>query len=167
MPTPPCPFVVTLDPPDFDLAVAVGLRRFQESRASGRDHARSITRGWTERLRDETVGCLAELAVARAKDVEWSRSVNTFKRVPDVDGHEVRATWRADGRLIVRDDDPGDRWFIFVTGDGPAMTIHGSIRGRDAKQDCWLSDPHGRRPSWFVPQHALLRRSRPHLAAVS
>lgn len=146
--------------------MAVGIRRFRESRAAGRNHARSIKRGWTERLRDETVGCLAELAVAHAKGVPWSRSVNTFKKIPDVDGHEVRATWRPDGHMPIREDDPDDRWYIFVVGDGPVMTIVGSMRGRDAKQDRWLRNPHGRRPAWFVPQAALLRR-RPRLAVVS
>lgn len=89
--------------------------------------------------------------------MEWSRSFNTFHAEADVgEDVDLRATDRADGRLILQVKDHPYRWFVLVTGNPPNMFLRGFIRGWDAMQDEWYRNPQGYGAAWFVPQSALI-----------
>ena len=148
---------VTLTWFEWTGAIDVGVRRFEQSCVHGLNHASTYQRGWLERLWQEVVGAAGERAFAKARGTYWDGSVNTFHHVPDVGQWEVRATDRPDGSLIIRDNDDPSRWYALVIADPPRFTIAGAILGAHARRPEWLRDPHGHRPSWFVPQSALVR----------
>lgn len=111
---------------------------------------------YNERLLIDIRGACGELAVAKMLNKYWAPSVNTFHNVPDIQPNiEVRTTERPDGSLIVRDNDPEDRYYVLVVGVPPTMDVRGFIRGSEAKRDEFLRNPGGRRRSWFVPQSSL------------
>lgn len=96
----------------------------------------------------------AELAAAKALDLYWNGSVNTFK-LPDLSKLQIRYTNRKNGRLIIREGDKDSEVFLLVTGETPNYTIVGFIKGCDAKKDEWKDDPNNAMEAWFVPQSAL------------
>ena len=113
-------------------------------------------RTYNERLMIDIQGVCGELAVAKAINRYWQPSVNTFHGVPDIAPDiEVRCTDKPDNCLVVRDNDPDDRWYFLVIGVPPKFDVKGYIRGSDAKEDQWKRNPGGHRPAWFVPQSQL------------
>lgn len=151
---------VTLAPADAALAVKVGAMRMRSSGNTGRNpHRSQAGRSDEERLRHETLGCMAEAAVARHLGIPYDGSVNRFHDVPDVGPFEVRATDRRNGCLILRDNDHPDRPYVLAVGTGrdPIIELRGWLYGWEGRRGEWLRDPHGRRPCWMVPQSALRR----------
>lgn len=149
---------VTLTLPEFWTCVATGLLRFAISEGRGLNHASTYSRTWMQRLGEEITGACGERAFCKARDIHWDSSVNTFHHEPDAgDRWEVRATRRANGSLIVRDNDPPDRLYVLVTGEPPHMVVRGWMRGSEARSDAYARNPNGYRPAWFVPQSALRR----------
>jgi len=140
---------------EFWWCAKVGRLRWRSSSEKGLNHASTYTRSYLERQWQETEGCVGELALCKYLGKPWPASVDTFHRLPDVYGGDVRATWRKDGCLVIRDNDPDDRRFALVTGSAPVVEIRGWLFAGDCKQDRWLRNPHGHRASWFVPQEAL------------
>jgi len=136
-------------------AALVGVRRRLESWGSAETNkVGNGSFGWQI---DIEAAC-AEMAAAKALNLYWSGSVNTFK-LPDVgegvEGLQVRHTDRDGGCLIVRPEDKGHERFLLVTGQAPLFVLRGWLRGDDARQDAFWRDPNGHRPAWFVPQSAL------------
>jgi|SRR5215472_860036 len=116
----------------------------------------------------------AERAVAKRLNLDWHAAINTFKQgVSDVGG-AIEVRWRRDkpGKkrdLIVRDDDHDDRFYVLVRGAMPVYEMIGWIRGKDAKQARFRSNPGGHEEAWFVPEEQLrpvseLQVSKVHLA---
>lgn len=152
------PVYITLAPADVALAAKVGAMRMRSSGNTGRNpHRSQAGRSDAERIRHETIGCMAEAAVAQHLGIPYAGTVNTFHAEPDVGPFEVRATDRVDGRLILRDNDHTDRPYVLVTGDGvsPVMALRGWLYGHEGRRPEWLRDPHNRRPCWMVPQSVL------------
>lgn len=147
---------VTLSAWEFKSCVDVANTRMAISNDKMLNHASTYQRDYLTRMQDEILGACGELAVCKSVNKFWSPSVNTFHGIADA-GHnvEVRTTQRINGSLIVRDNDPDDRWYYLVVGTPPTMTVVGYIKGSEAKRDQWLRDPHKHRLSWFVPQDAL------------
>jgi hypothetical protein len=101
------------------------------------------------------LGAAGELAVARALEVPWDATVNTF-RAPDLGGiFQVRTRSEHWHDLIVRSEDKDEEIFILVTGRPPDLVVHGWIVGKDAKQHQWKNDYGGRPTAYFVPKAAL------------
>jgi hypothetical protein len=146
---------------DDEMATVVisGLTRLTESRRVGRDAARSeATRTDWHRLVDDSSGAAAELVWANYLSEEYQTRLNTFHSLADVgDRWEVRSSSViTNDSCIVRDDDPDDRWYVFIqTDQAPAFKIRGMILGRDAKRTQWWRNPHGKRWAYFVPTEAL------------
>lgn len=99
-------------------------------------------------------GCLAEMALAKFKNVYWSGK-GSYK-APDVDKDDVRCSSIHTNRLIIHPEDPDTRLFWFLTGLHGEYRIHGCILGGDAKRPEWWSDPQKTgRAAFFVPREAL------------
>jgi hypothetical protein len=152
------PVRVKLSPTNVELSARVGLLRFRMSGNAGLNpHQSQEGRTDEHRIWHETLGCMAEAAVAQHIGIAYAGTVNTFHAEPDVGPFEVRATDRRNGCLIVRDNDPPERPYVLVVGNGrdPVVELRGWLFGHEARDRRWLRNPHGRRPCWMVPQHAL------------
>lgn len=100
-------------------------------------------------------GACGEIALAKALNIYWSASINTFKNGGDVGSLQVRTRSRDDYDLIIRPNDNRQSKFILVTGVAPHFTIHGWITGIDARRDEWWHEHGGRPGAWFVPTKEL------------
>ena len=107
--------------------------------------------GWSVHIE----GACGELAVAKALNMYWAGTVNTFKSKADVGKLEVRTRSRHDYDLLVRPDDKDESIFIHVTGKAPEFKIHGWLLGKDAKQPNFLQNYGGRDGAYFVPSSNL------------
>lgn len=106
--------------------------------------------GWSEHIE----GALGELAVAKALNIYWDGSINTFG-AHDLPGVQVRTRSKHDYDLIVRDGDDPDAYWVLVTGKCPSYCVRGWILGRDAKKPQWRQAHGGRPAAYFVPQSHL------------
>lgn len=150
---------VTLTEDELLEAEVLGLQRLHESRKGGRyAHRSERERAYYHRMVDDMSGAAAERAVCKLLDEPWQARINTFHQVADVGiAWEVRSSsLTTNHSLILRDDDPDERFYIMVlTDQAPDFKILGMILGADAKQPQWRRDPHRQRPAWFVPPQAL------------
>lgn len=143
---------VALTQGEMVTASMVGVIRNAESLSNNRK--RRFTKGPTS-WEAHVLGALGEAVAAKSLGVYWVGGVCTFKNEGDVGRLEVRTRSRHDYELIIRDDDPDDRPYILVTGEGPEFRVHGWIMGKDARRDEWRQDHGGYEPAYFVPQAAL------------
>jgi hypothetical protein len=143
---------------EFKEAVQTAVDRMAVSKSNGYK-SRFQTSDYQRWLWHEVCATAAEKATAKLLNVHWSASVNTFHTYPDVlPNLEVRQTDYKHGRLIVRPDDPDDRFYILVTGVPPTLTVHGYISAKAAKQDDYWGNPDkpDEKPdAWWVPQADL------------
>ena len=100
-------------------------------------------------------GCLGEMAVAKYLDRFWHGAVG-IPHHGDIGSIEVRTSNHETARLIVHDRDLSDSVFILVTGLNGLYNIRGWIKGKEAKQRRFWSDPAGGRPAYFVPKSELI-----------
>lgn len=149
---------ITLDPWQYKYCMEVAAARMATSNEAGWNNALTYDRGYLKRTEEEIVGACGEFAAAKALDIFWPASVNTFHRTTDLPHNiEVRSTSREGGRtsLILRNNDPDDRIFILVVGEPPVMRVIGWFIAGDGKRPEYLDNPHDHRPAWFVPKEDL------------
>jgi hypothetical protein len=149
---------VTISADEWSLCVQVAnARQVSSIKKKGKDTVNK-KQGWLEEFTPHIIGCVGEMAVAKALGVTWTGSVDTFKTVSDLSGN-IQVRHRSDPRwdLIVRKNDSDSDVFILSRGMPPgAIEVVGKIRGGDAKREEWLQDKGGYgRPAYFVPSHAL------------
>lgn len=135
------------------LASTIGSRRHIEAlRAEKKDSfGFNGETGWQVHIE----GCCGELATAKALNIYWNGSINTYKHGADVGSIQVRTRSKNDYDLIVRNNDKNEDTFILVVGQAPDYRVVGWIKGRDAKKEIY-SKTYGNRPAaFFVPQAAL------------
>lgn len=149
---------ISISPDEWSLCVQVAnARQVSSLKSKGKD---SVFKkgGWLEEFSPHIVGCVGEMAVAKALGVTWTGSVDTFKTVADLgDRIQVRHRSNPSWDLIVRHNDKDDDVFILSRGLPPgAIEVVGYIKGSDAKQEKWLKD-YGSwgRASYFVPASEL------------
>ena len=142
---------VTLAPHEMVFAAWTGVRRNVESKRRGLHHSAGYEGdGWGENIE----GAGGELAVAKALNVYWDGSVNTFKQ-PDLPGLQVRTRSRHDYDLIIRPGDAPEERYILVTGQMPNYRIQGWARGSDVMLPQFLKEYGGRPAAYFVPASKL------------
>jgi hypothetical protein len=136
------------------VAKHLGRRRQQEAVLAGRPDAHGFN--GDNGLELHVNGVLGEIAAARALDVPYTETCNTFKD-PDLPCRiQVRTRSKHYYELIVRDDDSDNEAFLCVTGRFPGLWVRGWLYGWQAKQTQWRRSYGNREPAWFVP-HAELR----------
>lgn len=145
--------IVLLEWYEVFLAAEVGIQRqIAALRAHRPDRFGYDGLGWTEHIE----GATGEMVVAKALDIYWSGSVDTFRGASDIAGRiEVKTRSRDEYELLVRPDDPDDSAFVLVVGRAPRYRIVGWLYGREAKRPEWLAGHGGRPPAYFVPQAEL------------
>jgi len=129
--------------------------RIAESGKQGLNHATTYKRSMDERLDQERVGAGAELAWARINEKLWHNPINEFHQVPDDGKNEIRATSHPRGGLIIRDNDPLERRYIFAQLMGNVFFFIGWAYGHEVKKDEKLFNPNGWRESWRLGKHQL------------
>ena len=126
------------------------LRQLASVKAGRQDQHGFAGDGWSEHIE----GACGEQAVAKALNVYWDGSIDSFKR-DDLPGLQVRTRSNHQWDLLIRPNDPDQAVYVLVTGRCPSYRVHGWIHGHEAKQACWLRDYGNRPPAYFVPQSAL------------
>lgn len=147
--------IVWIEWEDRKVARLIATLRFEESRQSGRRD--TINK---PSLPNNILGCIGEIVVARALGIPWSRSINTFKSVPDVGPYDVRTRSKRWHDMLIRENDPDDREAVLVI-PGPSLNkleweIVGKLSHRAGKQKQWLHTELGDPPVYYVPQRFLL-----------
>jgi hypothetical protein len=131
----------------------VGLRRRIKSMLDNR-HDNDRDKG-ADKWQIDIEGAMAELAAAKALGMYWPATVDTFKG-PDIgDDIQVRWTKYNDGRLLYRNADSTDEYYVLVTGCAPGYEVRGWILGAHARRDEWADNPGGMGRAYFVPQSHL------------
>jgi hypothetical protein len=144
---------ILLTPLEVRIATHVGRSRQSRAEKAGFTDRHGIApedAEWSHIL-----GAAGEMAVAKALDVYWLPTMESFKAAGDLGEYEIRTRSRDNYDLIIRPDDPS-RVFILVTGSMPRFWVRGWIDAEDAKAmpDCWKA--YGGRPAaWFVPADRL------------
>ena len=148
--------VVELTSWEFKACVDLANVRMAVSNSSEMNHASTYKRTYFERVQQEILGACGEMALCKTLGKFFTHSVNTFHHEPDIPPDiEVRTTDLQNGCLVIRDNDPEDRWYFLVIANAPRFKVVGFIKGSAAKKTEWLKNPHGHREAWFVPQEAL------------
>lgn len=139
------------------IASQVGSMRNTKSLAQGNQDAFGLSAdkdGWGLHIE----GAAGEMAAAKALNIYWAGTINTFKKGGDLGARiQIRTRSRRDYELLVRPADRDEDIFVLVTGKSPHFEVHGWITGRDAKQADYLKTHGGRDPAYFVPHRALGR----------
>lgn len=137
---------------ELHLAAQIGcLRQIESLQRNLPDKHGFDGAGWNIHIE----GAAGEIAAARALDMYWGGTVNTFKSIGDVGKLEIRTTSKKNNRLIVRNPDNDDAVFVLVVGRSPTFEVVGWMLGKEAKQQKYISAPGGRPPAYFVPRSDL------------
>lgn len=140
--------VVELSNVELLVAASVGnMRRVKSKNLNDKKH--SQTSDWGI----DTIGAIAEMAVAKYLGVYWEPTVNTFKAA-DVAGLQVRASQLENACLIVRPGDSKDDTYVLVIVGDNQCRIAGWCFGLFA-----MVDKHWRGDAWWVPQEDLAELS--------
>lgn len=106
----------------------------------------------SDRTSVDFISCMAELALAKAKNLYWSAITGLGDS--DVGPYEVRATSYQNGKLVVSEKDPDHKLVVLVICNPPEFNIVGFIEARKAKHpDYHFSNERGW--CWMVPQGHL------------
>ena len=150
--------IVTLDFDQISIAAAVGAKRQIRRTLAGSASQNCPTEGdfWQGNIE----GAIAEFATALHLGVEWPGLTEGDYEpgAPDLVSKgrliEVRSVNEDRRRLIVRDRDADDRYFISALVKLPHVVLRGWILAKDAKREAWRIRSDGA-PGFFVPTHAL------------
>lgn len=132
---------------------AVGRERHAEALRLDRQDAHDFV-GDPEEI--HIAGALGELACAKALNLYYVPTVNTFQRGGDVGPYQVRTRSELRFQLMVRTNAVDDDIYVLVRGDSACHLVVGWIRAGDAKRPEWLHPHAGREPAYFVPDTHLL-----------
>ena len=149
---------VLLTPEELKIAIDEGDRRQtynQSHNVKGRggapergDHSR--------RLNIE--GAIGEYAVARylnmTADVfkEYKPIPGSFDLPPNID---VKTPASHNRRLVIWLNDNPKKIFVLATYEGKEVRLHGWTYGDRVMKDCFIEDPIGRGPRYYVPKSVL------------
>jgi len=100
------------------------------------------------------LGARGEIAFRKFINSNEKVTVNTFKKTPDISGVEVRTRSKDDYDLIIRKDDPDDRVYVLVVGEGCKFRVVGWLLGKE-KYNFSTKTFNNRPKAWFIPQKSL------------
>lgn len=144
---------VTLIPAEFMAAVQAATNRYITAamgKWAGHLDPKQTT---SQRLYNNIIGAMAEMAVAKAFNKWFVPRLNTFHNESDVlEDIEVRGTDVATNSLIIRDNDPLSRRFILVVVDDMTCHLKGWCYGNERKMLGDIRNPNNKAPAYFIPQ---------------
>jgi hypothetical protein len=152
---------ITLTPQQADECIEHGKLVDSESRRLGTRDKYGLKTDAVSSLEEDIDSCCREKAASIVYGVKWNKTINTFKEIPDI-GERTDVRGRKDYlphyHLIIRDDDPDDRYYVFVAGGLPCLDFYvvGHVWGdQNIRRGKFLKAPNGRPPAWFVPMELL------------
>ena len=109
-------------------------------------------------MKTEIQACIAERGVAQLLGKKWHDYAEDISTLPADVGDNIQVRWTSyhTGHLILHDKDPGEHFYVLVTGTYPNMQIKGFLNGHQAKQKkYWKEKGFDGRPCYAVPQKDL------------
>lgn len=140
---------------EVELSINAGILRRKECIRKGNQNSgygKEKTGVWDADIE----GAGAELAFFKYKHLYWEGVVNNFKGPDALSNIQIRNTTLDRGKLIFRDDDNKEHYYILITGRIPYFKIRGFMLGKDTIRDQWVYAPNEQKPAWFVPQENLI-----------
>jgi RNA-splicing ligase RtcB len=130
-------------------------RIYCESTLRGLNAATTYVRTTQQIIDQHYTGFGAELAWARINNTPWRKPINEFHNIPDDGTHEIRSSKRSNAGLIIRDNDPPDRKYVFAILKGTTYWFYGWAYGHEAIKDEYYYNPHNWRPAHSMPKEHL------------
>src|ERR1700743_635586 len=126
--------IIELTKEEFAYAVKIGKLRQEEALKKNLPDRYGFD--GTAGLSIPIEGACGELAVAKALNITWDATVNTFKSLADlVSNIEVRTRSKDNYDLLIRSDDKDQSLFVLVIRKSPkTFDVVGWIKASDAKQ---------------------------------
>lgn len=146
---------VTLSLAEMLHGTNLGVIRMYESHNHGGKHKHGFYNSNLDPLCINVQGAIGEIVVAKARNLYFMPTVNTFKAADIGNNVQVRLRTKHEWQMIVRDDDDPDHIFVHVTGSGPVYCIRGWAYGKDVMKPEYRQNHGNRTESWFVPEEAL------------
>lgn len=146
---------VTLSLAEMLHGTNLGVIRMYESHNHGGRHKHGFYNSNLDPLCINVQGAIGEIVVAKARNLYFMPTVNTFKAADIGNNVQVRLRTKHEWQMIVRDDDDPDHIFVHVTGSGPMYCIRGWAYGKDVMKPEYRQNHGNRIESWFVPEEAL------------
>jgi hypothetical protein len=146
---------VTLSLAEMLHGTNLGVIRMYESHNHGGKHKHGFYNSNLDPLCINVQGAIGEIVVAKARNLYFMPTVNTFKAADIGNNVQVRLRTKHEWQMIVRDDDDPDHIFVHVTGSGPVYCIRGWAYGKDVMKPEYRQNHGNRIESWFVPEEAL------------
>jgi hypothetical protein len=146
---------VTLSLAEMLHGTNLGVIRLYESHNHGGKHKHGFYNSNLDPLCINVQGAIGEIVVAKARNLYFMPTVNTFKAADIGSNVQVRLRTKHEWQMIVRDDDDPDHIFVHVTGSGPVYCIRGWAYGKDVMKPEYRQNHGNRIESWFVPEEAL------------
>ena len=150
---------------EAEMAAKVGMARaFSSMRAGHNAFKHGLGKDEGGLFDMDIRGAAAECAVAKALDLFWDGSVDTFHEKADIgENIEVRSVKDEKRRLLVRPEDPTEgRYYVLVVdlwnkGTTPNYIIQGWLPGDECKQDEFETDfgRTDRPPCFGIPPSRL------------
>ena len=135
--------------------VNTGTIRHYESVKAGRKPNHNFKESNVDPLCAHIQGAIGELVVAKARNLYFMPTINTFKGADIGANVQVRLRTKHEWQMIIRDDDDPEHIFVHVTGTGPTYCIRGWAYAKDVMKPEYRQNYGNRVESWFVPEEAL------------
>lgn len=106
-----------------------------------------------QKLDNDIAGAIGELAAARYLNLEQHLFVEPEQIKGSVDlppNIDVKCPRGHNRRLIVYLNDDPNKIFVLATYEAEEVWLHGWTYGHRVMKDCFLEDPVGGRPAYFV-----------------
>lgn len=132
-----------------------GTIRHFESAKDGRKPSHKFEESNVDPLCAHIQGAIGEIVVAKARNLYFMPTVNTFKGADIGANVQVRLRTKHEWQMIIRDDDDPEHIFVHVTGTGPTYCIRGWAYAKDVMKPEYRQNYGNRVESWFVPEEAL------------
>lgn len=144
--------IVKLNEMEIRMGAHYGVIRQIEAITKGKSGARGPGKSLEWQVHIE--GCLAELAFSKWMNLHWQITPRMYDG--DVGLYEVRSSPVHSNRLIIRDRDPKDRTFVFITGSNGVYYIRGYMDSPGLHvSDEYRQAYNGRESAYFIPNHLL------------
>lgn len=150
---------IVLDTKEQQRAKDEGTKRRLRCIAENRIQRNNFLGTEQKKLENDIVGAIGELATAKYLNLERF----AFKEPDQIKGSvdlppnlDVKCPRGHGRRLIVYLNDDPQKIFVLATYEQPEVWLHGWTYGHRVMKDCFLEDPVGGRPAYFVRPSVLL-----------
>jgi len=149
---------ITLDESDHRLATTEGTKRRMKCISENRIQRNNFSGSEQTKLDNDIAGAFGELAAAKYLGLESHVFIEPLEIKGSVDlppNIDVKCPRGHSRRLIIYINDDPNKIFLLATYEQPEVWLHGWTYGKRVMKDCFLEDPVGGRPAYFVRPSVL------------